>query len=364
MNAMKSKYLISLLLICLFTAAGYAQTTYSESAEYKPRVVATPKKGRKKKSDEKDKAATVPISNITSDKIVAGDITVTIPVSVLDRSGAAVGGVRNDEVSVFVDGVEVPVVGFEQDKEPVTMVLILDSSPSAAMRFKTMQEQASKLVGALPSNMKVMVVDFNVRLDVLSQPTTNRTEILAAIANAKMGDGTSIYSAVRFMFEKILPQVPGRKVVVMMTDGVDTTSKNSTFERSLAEVEKDAVTIYPIYFDTKNDHSRLGNRTDDWIVQLLRQNGMLNTGVNLPGSSEEEYKKGLFYLNDLAGASGGRLFSSEKLDAGTRSLLGELANRYYVTITVPRKNLGSRPVRVRVNRPNLAVFARGSFVEK
>ena len=53
----------------------------------------------------------------------------------------------------------------------------------------------------------------------------------------------------------------------------------------------------------------------------------------------------------------------EKLADGTKSLLGELANRYYVTITVPRKNIGSRPVRVRVNRPSLAVFARGSFFD-
>ena len=79
---------------------------------------------------------------------------------------------------------------------------------------------------------------------------------------------------------------------------------------------------------------------------------------------QAEYATGLIYLNDLAATSGGRIFSSEKLADGTQSLLGELSNRYYVTITVPRTNSGSHRVLVRVSRPSLAVFARGSFVEK
>ena len=355
--------LSSLLVICLLAVAGSAQTSYSESAEYKPRPIATPtpKKDRKKKTDEQDKAAATPVPETASGKVVSGEVSVTIPVAVLDRAGSAVSGIKQNEISVFVDGAEVPVVAFEQDKEPVTMILVLDSSPSAQLRFKTMQEQASKLVAALSSNMKVMVVDFNVKLNVRSQPTTNRTETLNAIAKMKMGDGTSIYSAVQLMWEKILPPVPGRKVVVLMTDGVDTTSQNSSFARSLSEVEKQDVTIYPIYFDTFGDNTRAFNSSNDWIVQILRQSNSSLGNTSPPGSSKDAYKIGLIYLNDLAAASGGRIFSSEKLEAGTKSLLGELANRYYVTVTVPRKDIGSRPVRVRVNRVPLAVIARGSF---
>jgi VWFA-related protein len=364
MNAMTSKYLISLFIICLCALAGSAQTNYSESAAYKPRKIAAPvsKKDRKKKSDEKDKVA--PVIDVVSDLNAGGDINVTIPVSVLDRSGVAVSGIRKEEVSVFVDGVEVPINTFEQDKEPVTMVLVLDSSPSAQLRFKTMQEQASKLIRSLPSNMKVMVIDFNTKFNVRTQPTTNRAETLAAISKMKMGDGTSIYSAVQFMWQKILPPVPGRKVVVLMTDGVDTTSENSDFEKSLTEVEKEDVTVYPTYFDTMNDHPPGRNISDDFVAQILRQNNIPSGAFSKLPSSETEYKTGLVYLNDLATATGGRIFSSEKLEAGTKSLLGELVNRYYVTITVPRKHTGSRPVRVRVNRVPLAVFARGSFLEK
>jgi VWFA-related protein len=344
---------IILAVVPFFGPEAISQTSYSESTEYKPREFAPDKKDRKKKSDEKDKAATAPVLN------VAGDITVTIPVAFLDLSGSAVAGLKKEEVSVFVDGTEVPIAAFEQDKEPVTMILVLDSSPSAELKFKTMQEQALKLVRALPSNMKVMVVDFNDRFKLRSQPSTDREDTRKAISKVTMGGGTAIYSAVQFMYEKLMPQIPGRKIVLLMTDGVDTTSRKSDFASSLSEVEKEDVTIYPIYIDTFGDNARARKLTNDWAAQILRQNN-----IHSVGNSEADYRKGVFYLNDMAVASGGRIFSSEKLDEGTKSLLGELANRYYITVTVPRKNAGSRPVRVRVNRRSLAVFARGSFVEK
>ena len=149
-----------------------------------------------------------------------------------------------------------------------------------------------------------------------------------------------------------------------MTDGVDTTSKDSNFAKSLTEVEKEDVTTYPIYFDTFGDIGRSkATIRPDWASQIIANSQTIANLPRPPGSSEAEYKKGLIYLNDLAAASGGRIFSSEKLADGTRSLLGELANRYYVTITLPRKNTGSRPLHVRISRPSLGVAARGSLFD-
>jgi VWFA-related protein len=358
---MISKCLISFLMICVLASAGISQQTYSESTGYKPRQFAESKKERKKKADDNNQLVVPPNTN------VEGEVTVTIPVAVLDRTGSAIGGVTRQEVSVFVDDIEVPISTFEQDKEPLNVILMLDSSPSAAFRFEKMKEQAKTFINALPSEMKVMVVDFNTEMNMRSQPTTDRTATQAAISKKiKMGDGTSIYGAVQILYEKVLPSVAGQKVIVLMTDGVDTTSEKSTFAKSLAAVEKDDVTIYPVYVDTFADRGRLQKNAQDWIAQVLGNvnRNTIGTLSSPPGSSEVEYKKGLIYLQDLASASGGRVLSSEKLEDGTKSLLSEFANRYYVTVKVPRKNAGSRMIRVRINRPSLAVFARGSFVEK
>jgi VWFA-related protein len=340
------KTFTAIFLTALLACTVSAQKTYSESSEYKAPKIEKPDKNKKKKGSP-DSSASAP----------QGDVTLTIPVSILDRKANAVSGIRREEISVFVDDVEVPISSFEQDKDPITIVLVLDSSPSTELRFKTMKEQASKFVDDLPTNINVMVVDFNSELKVRSQPTTDRAAAQAAISKVKVGGGTSLYSAMKLLYEKLLPPIAGRKVLVLMTDGVDTMSRTS-FAESIAAVEKEAITVYPVYFDTYGDRLGARNNSNDWIAQILRQT---NPNLNIKGSSEAEYRKGLLYLNDLAAATGGRAFSSEKLAEGTKSLLGELANRYYVTLTVPRSNSGSRTIRVRVNRPSLAVFARSSF---
>src|SRR5688572_20992881 len=134
------------LLIGVLASAGTAQNTYSESSEYKPRETDKPEKERKRKSDDKNQTVVQPVTN------AGGDVTVTIPVAFLDRSGSAVGGLTRQDVSVFVDDIEVPIAAFGQDKEPLNVILMMDSSPSAAFRFEKMQEQARKFVKALPSD--------------------------------------------------------------------------------------------------------------------------------------------------------------------------------------------------------------------
>jgi VWFA-related protein len=336
-----------------------SQQTYSESAGYKPRQFDDSKKESKKKADNSSKTVAPATANVDS------EITVTIPFAVLDKAGSAVGGLTSKEVSVFVDDIEVPVSTFEQDKEPVNVILMLDTSPSATLRLQQIQEQAKNFVKALPSETKVMVIDFNAQLKVRSQPTTDRAKTEAAISKIQMAAGTSIYNAIRTVYEKVLPTVSGRKIIVLTTDGVDTTSEKSTWTNSLTEIEKEDVTIYPMYVDTFSDQERLRKSSQDRLNRAFGGLSINSPTLPLsPGSSEAEYKNGLVYLQDLANASGGRVFRNDKLDIATKSILDELANRYYITVKVPRKNAGSRTIRVRINRPSLRVLARGSFVEK
>lgn len=346
-NVMKLKKLItSFLSLVLFATIGLAQATYSESFEYKPRDAGKPKKESKKKSDGTDTR-----QSASAD----GEVTITLPVAVVDGAGMAVTGLLEKDFSVFVDNLSVPIAGFDQNKQMPVVVLVLDTSRSTTERFKDMQGQATRIVNAFPIGTRIMVVDFNTELKVRSQPTENRSEAVAAISKIKMGTGTSIYDATYSLFENVLPTVPGRKIVVLITDGVDTTSQKTTYAKALTEVEKNDVTVYPIYLNTNDDNAK----ARDAILQILR-----NSNVALQGSLEDDYMRGLLYLQDLARASGGRNFSNEKLDEGIRSLLTELGNRYYLTITVPRKNSISQPVRVRVHRPSLSVLARGSVVAK
>lgn len=342
-----------LLSIVLFglgcLASGALGQTYSESTGYRPTALT---KDDRKKLDKK--SATSSVAN------VASDITVTIPLAVMDHSGTYNLALTKADVGVFVDDVEVPIASFDEDKQPLNVVLLIDSSPSANEMFKTIKQDASLLVASLPADAKVAVVDFNDGVKVRCALTTDRGAAQTAISKIRMANGTSLYEGIEALYQRVLSVVPGRKVVILFSDGVDTTSDDSTYGLSLREVEKEDVAVYPVYYDTFIDINKrdIGTGSFSGSMRELTQ--------RLPparGSTAAEYKIGRSYINDLATASGGRIFFGGRMQDATRSLLDEWANRYYVTIRLPRKTLESRRLRVRVNRPSVAVFARGSFIE-
>ena len=331
-----------LTLTLLLAATTVAQTSFSESQPYKPKA--------------KSKASTTPSAATSRDFV--------IPFSVLDKNGMPVTDLTRDQVMVLVDRVEAEVTAFETPRELPNIVLLLDMSPSTALRVEKIKEQARDFVNALPAGARVLVAQFNSTLNIPTQLTEDRNEILEGIKKAQFGDGTSLYSTIETMAEKVLPLVPGKKVVVIFSDGVDTTSKKGGEARSLRALEKSAVPFYAVLHDTSTDRkpgASLGNRGilgNHWPLPP----GLIGQGTR--GSSREEYERGREYLDDLGLATGGRVLNGEKFDEAIKSFVVELSSIYYVTISVPRNgSLASRPVRVRINRRDLNVMAKGSFVE-
>ena len=370
-----------LTIIVALASASFSslgQTGFSESRPYKPRVDVSDKSDKsdkKKKSNKnKDSAPITPTPAPTSTPapvpiVVPLDEDVIVPISVFDKSGTFVGGITKEDVAIYVDGTEIPVAGFTQEKEPPTVILVIDSSPSAQFGIEEIRKQAWTLVETLPPNAKVIVMEFNVSLRVLSQASASRAETKAALAKTQVGDGTSLYSTIATLCRDVVARVPGRKVIALLTDGVDTTSKTFTFASSLYEVEKQNVPIYPFYLDTQKDYGRRmikgARRTqmDDMIRVILGANNLPSQSGPL-GSADADYKKGLEYLDDLSVASGGRMFKSDQFENATKSFVSELSSRYYATIRVQKNGTGSREIRVRVSRPELTVYARGSFIDQ
>ena len=355
------KMFACLFSIMLLVVAATAQSGYSESTPFAPRKDKQDqdKKSNKKKDSDKKKSGSQPQAE-TVQAVSTAPVTtlVTIPISVRERSGKPVTDLSISDISVFVDGSSVPVSSFEKINEPPAVILVLDTSPSTGFEMKSLKLQAQQFVDALPQSTKVVVVEFNSELKVRCQITDDRAALRKCIEKADEGDGTSIYSAVRTLFEKVLPLVPGRKTVVMFTDGVDTTSQASTYAGSINWVERSDIPVFPVYYDTFRA-TRPG-LSDDFLLTILQNLPPSTRGSLRPGTASAEYENGRDYLTDLAAASGGRVIKTKDLDDEAKKLSVEIQERYYATIELPNAPATSRPVRVRVNRPNLIVRARAS----
>ncbi len=355
--------------------------------------------------------ASTSTQNAGPEEVSEGDIVrvnttlVSIPVSVMDRDGKYIPNLRKEDFRIWEDGVEQQVAYFASTEKPFTVALLIDTSGSTQYKLGEIQDAAIAFVNQLRADDRVMIVSFNDKIRVLTpQPTNDRALLRSAILQTEAGNGTRLYDAVDQVINQYFNHIEGRKAIVLFTDGVDTTSKHASYEDNVRDAEELDALIYPVEYDTSGDvgvwnpgsrgggprgggGQSSGNTVIDIIGAIFGggsgnggggnqggrgggRGGRGGRGGGWPGggagNSRDEYERADQYLHDLARVSGGRLYNSEQqnLDVAFRSVAEELRRQYslgYYPKKAPQPG-ERRAIRVRVDRPELAVRARDSYV--
>ena len=328
---------------------------------------------------------------------------VSLPVSVMDRDGKYIPDLRKEDFRVWEDGVEQRVAYFASTEKPFTVALLIDTSGSTRFKLDEIQNAAITFVEQLRADDQVMVVSFSDKIRILSQPTSDRNALRNAIRQTEPGSGTRLYDAVDQVINQEFNRIQGRKAIVLFTDGVDTTSKRATYEDNIRDAEELDALIYPVEYDTQGDMgiwgpgggSGGGQSTGNVIIDILGAIlGGGNSGGNYPqgggsypgrrggrsprgggggnwpgggsGTSRGEYERGDQYLHDLARVTGARFYNADQqnLDLAFRSVAEELRRQYslgYYPKNSPQPG-ERRGIKVRVDRPELVVRTRDSYV--
>ena len=290
---------------------------------------------------------------------------VTTPVSVLDRNGRFIANLKKKDFKIFEDGVPQQITYFQSSEQPFTVILMIDTSPSTRFKIDEIHYAAVMFVNQLRAHDQVMVVAFDQRLQILSEPTNNKQQLFAAIYKANFGSGTSLYDAVAYASSLDLESIPGRKAVVLFTDGVDTTSRRADYESSIAGVEEVDALFYPIRYDTQR-RSDAGAVASAYGMQLppglMAQLGR--------GQSAKEYQRGKAYLEALAASSGGRIFEAGEntdLEASFAGVAEELRRQYSIGYygAEDAKPGERKRIKIQVSRPAQAVVrAKSTYIVK
>lgn len=285
---------------------------------------------------------------------------ITIPVSVFDRNGLYIPNLKQENFKIFEDGKEQEVAFFATTEQPFTVVLLIDVSPSTAFKIREIQDGAIAFVNQLKAQDSVMVIEFDQRIHVLSKPTNDREQLYKAIRKADFGNGTSLYKAVDDALLKKLNKVQGRKAIVLFTDGVDTTSGKETYDSTLLLAEESDALIFPIYFNTFADNNRRNGGGRNFPFP--------GGGLGSQGTAASDYALGRKYLEDLSAVTGGRVFkagsTSVDLTAAFEGIAEELRRQYNIGYyPLESGQAGQRKrIKVRVDRPNLVIRARDSYI--
>ncbi len=328
-----------------------------------------------------------PQVNNGPEEVEAGDVItvsttlVTLPVSVMDRDGKYVPNLQKEDFRLWENGTEQEVAFFASVDKPFSVVLMLDTSGSTRFRMEDIQDAAIAFVSRLRPDDRVMVVSFDDNIRVLTDFTGDRGRLRDAIRRTHTGNGTKLYDAVDMVINQQLSRTTGRKAVVLFTDGVDTTSRRASYATNVRDAEELDALIYPVQYDTYVDMNGRGGSWPgngptisspvDILIQILgggrKGGGGGGGGGGTIGSSRHDYEVANRYLRDLAEKTGARQYqadSAQNLTYAFGNIAEELRRQYslgYYPKRVPQRG-ERRQVRVRVNRPNLAVRTRDSYV--
>ena len=353
---------------------------YSESSPNQPVSIYISRKNREK--NKKDKEA----KNQTSENSAKTETTATtdsdeevlkvetnlikIPVTVANRSGSYVPSLSKQNFQVYEDGKLQEIAYFGTSDQPFTAILLIDVSDSTSLKIEQIQDGAIAFVNQMLPQDKVMVISFDSGIHKLLEYSNDKAALTAAIRKIRFGGGTSLYDAVNFSIKKRIAQIQGKKAIVLFTDGVDTTS-TASYESSVSEAVESEATIFPIYLNTYLDAIGVGGGGGGAMSTppILGMPGTMG-GQQTMGAVKEEYALGRRYLQDLANATGGRIFrtdsTSSGLTAAFEGIAEELRDQYEIGYYPSNegKTGDRKQIRVRINRPNLIIHSRDSYIVK
>jgi Ca-activated chloride channel homolog len=281
---------------------------------------------------------------------------ITVPAEVLDRSGRYIGGLRKDDFRIYENGVEQQLAYFASVEQPFTVALLLDVSGSTQSRLEAIRSAANTFIKRLRPNDRLLLVSFDGRTNVLTEPVTLSELRKRKIRLDAVNDGTLLYDTVSFALNQRLAGIQGRKAIVLLTDGVDSGSKQASLRKNISDAEESNVIIYTVQYNTLPE-----------LPERLSQITNLKAREHVRTRLIKEYGVGSTYLQFLAEKTGGRLYKAETLsdvpqafDAITDELGRQYSLGYYPKGQVQAGE--KRDIKVRTRSPNLVVRARESYV--
>jgi VWFA-related protein len=185
--------------------------------------------------------------------IKIGTNLVNVPVIITDRYGRFVTGLSRGDFTVREEGSPQKIEDFSSTEAPFNVALLIDTSRSTQNKLDKIRKAALTFINQLLPNDRVMVVSFDEKVRFVSDFTNHHAELERAIKSLKSSYLTSLYDAIHLTINEKMSRMPGRKAIVVLTDGVDTASKQATFESVIDLVASAGIICYAIQYETRND---------------------------------------------------------------------------------------------------------------
>jgi len=280
-----------------------------------------------------------PLPEVAGQTIRTDTRLVLVPVSVTDRSGATVVGLNRSNFTLFEDKTPQEIVAFSAEDAPASVGLIFDISGSMRGRLDAAKRALRTFVDNANSTDEAFLFTVSSRPDISSAFTPDLESLTERVNFVSAGGDTALIDTIYAGLKRMRSASNPRRVLLILSDGMDNHSRRSRSELMRLAVEAD-VQIYTIGVD-----SRI--RTKKAIEQI-------------------EEQRGLALLQDLADNTGGLHFTlSDREDASgviARAVLA-MRNQYLLAYhpSQPVQPGKWHRIRVKLNVAHTNVSARNGY---
>jgi len=274
---------------------------------------------------------------------------VLLNVTVTDPYGHQATDLSKGEFIIAEEGKRQDIAGFDIARIPVNVVFLLDASGSVIGELSSLRDAATEFIRHLGPEDKVSIMEFHSKIELIQDWTSKQDDLLHSISwrfrpgpIPKRGGNTALYDSLALAADDQLAKVEGRKAIIMLTDGDDTSSKLK-YEDSLNSIVRSGAVVYVV------SKARLFMEEYKHYSQVVR-----------------EFERAEAVMTDLCTRTGGQIYSpmkdDEMKDVYAR-VARELKSQYIITY-VPKneeRDGSLRHVKVYLTRPGYSARSRDSY---
>jgi Ca-activated chloride channel homolog len=200
-------------------------TTFAVSAQDKPQV--------QKNQNDKDFSLKVET------------VEVQLPVSVLDKEGRPVDGLKQENFQVFEDKVLQTIKTFRHEDIPLSLGLVIDNSGSMRNKRERVNSAALAFVRESNPDDETFIVNFDDSAYLEQDFTGSIGDLVDALDNIDARGETALYDAIYLSSDHLKEGKKEKKIILLITDGEDNVSKYK-IEKVLDTLRQSKVTLYAI----------------------------------------------------------------------------------------------------------------------
>jgi VWFA-related protein len=307
---------------------------------------------------------------------------VNVLATVRNHHGGIVRNLTKDDFMLEEDGRPQTIGYFSQETDlPLTLGLLVDTSMS---QRRVLEQERSASATFLDQVLRVkkdmaFVIHFDREVELLQDLTSSRQKLQSALellqtpqpaqeggssspgsrpgSRRRGGGGTLLYDAVYLASNELLKKQPGRKALVVLSDGVDRGSKE-TLASAIEAAQRADTLVYSILFADQEPYGNRGGFGGRGMGGMGRRGGR----QRYPQEMRPDGKK---ILEKISKETGGRLFEvsrKQPVDQIYDQIQEELRNQYSLGYT-PDKDAGAgyHKIRLASKQKGLVVQARDGY---